>query len=378
MSINERLDLNFIAPRLLEIFEKNKNKESGDNYTVSIEDDLINRDTRTVVINNNGIHCITIDQPEIIEGKYVLSIGYVNKCNETKSGTTNVVNFITFGLKYEYDLIVLVNMAEIPIAINDREPEDVSDATIKIDLTKFKLLTIGNSWYSRFGFEYNNETKRISTIDNQIKLQEFIKTPFSSLIDKLNVYLDENVARASMSEYKSNGVKTMIKSDFLGNINGYLFHLNNYFHLDEDIDIELGIDGELLNLEIATTFSRLLIRIMDMYKIINNLGNSDNEIKEKTNFRHEVLRFTSFMDFILPYIIRICFNEPLTKSNSKILTEFTRQYRFLELNLKTIQKSGGKTTKQKYTKQKSTKKKYTKQNQPKKIHKTKSKKYQRK
>ena len=43
---DHRLELEFIAPRLLEIFDKNK--EPGDNYTVSIDNN------NTVIIYNNG------------------------------------------------------------------------------------------------------------------------------------------------------------------------------------------------------------------------------------------------------------------------------------------------------------------------------------
>lgn len=160
---NPRLELEFIAPRLLEIF--NKNKEPSDNYTVSIDND-------TVIIYNNGVDCINIDEPEYTEKNYILIIGYVSKCNEQKSGTTNVRNLIEFGLKYGYDRIDLVNIAAIKITINDRDQEDVSDTIITIDLTKFKLLTFGNSWYSQFGFENRN------TISNHIKLQEFINFLF--------------------------------------------------------------------------------------------------------------------------------------------------------------------------------------------------------
>jgi hypothetical protein len=351
---DHRLELEFVAPRLLEIFDKNK--EPGDNYTVSI-------DNNTVIIYNNGINCITVDEPTNIDGKYVLTIGYVKKCNEQKSGTTNVRNFIRFGLKYGYDTIDLVNIAGIPITINDRKPEEVSAATIKIDLTKFKLLTTGNSWYSQFGFEYR------TTIDKQMKLQEFINSPFSFLIDKFNVYLDEYVALGLITEFKSFEIKT----NFLHDIKGYIFLFNEYFHL--------GIDGDLgLNLQIAETFNLLLRRIMAIYTIINN---SESSLKEKTDFRAQVVRFTSFMDYILSTIIRICFKEPLTKSSNKILTDFISNYRLLFLDLKTIpfnpETSGGKSTKRKYTKQKSTKRKYTKQKSSKrKYTKQKSKKYQRK
>ena len=61
MSIEEKtpsLELEFIAPRLLEIFDQNK--EPSDNYTVSIDND-------TVIIYNNSVGCINIDKPEYIE-----------------------------------------------------------------------------------------------------------------------------------------------------------------------------------------------------------------------------------------------------------------------------------------------------------------------
>jgi len=341
MSIQERLDLEFIAPRLLEIF--NENKEPGDNYNVSIEHDLIEHDKYTVIIYNNGIDCITIEQPEFIGGKYVLTIGYVNKCNDQKSGTTNLRNFVMFGLKYEYDTINLVNIAVIPITINDREPKDVAAGTINIDLTKFKLLTIGNSWYSQFGFEYTDADKNINTIDNQTKLQEFITSPFSFLIDKFNDYVDEYVDSGAISEFRSNDIKI----NFLNDIKAYIFRLNEYFHLG----IDLGIDGELgLNLRIDDTFNLLLRNIMAIYSIINN----SESLREKTDFRVEVIRFTSFMDYILSSIIKLLF----TKFTSNVLTKFTNEYRFLKLDLTTLQFnskiSGGKSIKRKSIKRKST------------------------
>ena len=128
---------------------------------------------------------------------------------------------------------------------------------------------------------------------------------------------------------------------------------------------------------------------MTKYSTINN---PDSSKEEKTDFIAEVVRFTSFMNYILSTIIRICFSKPLLP-NDKILTNFLQNYKLLTLNLKTIvinpKTSGGKSTKrnytkQKYTKQKSTKRNYTKQKSTKrnytkqKYTKQKSKKYQRK
>ena len=132
MSIDARLDLNFIKDKLLEIFIQNK--KLGDNYIASIineGNDLYDG----IIISNNNINCCHLQKPELINDKYIIYIGSIHKCNENKSGTTNLNNIIFFGKKYNYDIIELYNLSEFIFNIND------GSAPIKLDTTKLKLLT---------------------------------------------------------------------------------------------------------------------------------------------------------------------------------------------------------------------------------------------
>ena len=159
----DRLDLNEINTRLVEIF--NKNKKGNEDFSGNV----INRPfigPSIVIVNKiTELDCYVMFEPDLIEGKYVIQGGIISSCsNIPKSGTQTLKNIIEFGKKYGYDIFKLTNLSKINFTCDGVD--------LKLDLTSLKLLTIGNSWYSQFGF--NNPI----TIENERIIYPLIQLTF--------------------------------------------------------------------------------------------------------------------------------------------------------------------------------------------------------
>jgi hypothetical protein len=77
----DRLDLNEINTRLVEIF--NKNKRGNEYFSGKVMGPCI-----LIVNNTTGIDCYIMMIPMLIEGKYIIQGGVISSCSDIpKSGT---------------------------------------------------------------------------------------------------------------------------------------------------------------------------------------------------------------------------------------------------------------------------------------------------
>ena len=135
--MDPKTNLDVIQKRLTSIFNKNSQAFTG----------IVDSDTETISIINNetGLTCFTMPCPSYDEVEYVIYDVEIDKCCDVpKNGTQNLLNIIEFGRKYKYDLIKINNFSTINFT---------GHKEVGINLTLIKLLTIGNSWYSQFGFK---------------------------------------------------------------------------------------------------------------------------------------------------------------------------------------------------------------------------------
>lgn len=162
----DKLDLNDINTRLVEIF--NKNKRGNEDFSGKVMGPCI------VIINNvNEKYCYIMMMPQLIDDKYTIRGGMNQICSDVhKNGTQNLINIIEFGKKYGYDVFKLTNLSKLNFTCDD--------VTLELDLTQLKLLTIGNSWYSQFGF--NNSI----TTNNQEFISPLIQLTFEEFGRQLN------------------------------------------------------------------------------------------------------------------------------------------------------------------------------------------------
>lgn len=173
MDVFDKLDLSQITPRLVEIFNDNKNGEIFSGLTTR----------NSVVITNvmTGKVCYTLSRPDEVDGKYILYGGMNKKCSDnSKSGTQNLENIIKFGKIYGYDSFEIINDSKLKFMYETES--GIKD--FDINLTLIKLLTIGNSWYSQFGFNNENTKANEPEINHLINLtfEEFsrFEIPFYS------------------------------------------------------------------------------------------------------------------------------------------------------------------------------------------------------
>jgi len=133
--MDPKTNLDVIQKRLVSIFNK-----KTPSFTGIVDDETI------TIVNENGMTCLTMPCPSYDEVEYVIYDVEINKCSDVpKNGTQTLLNIIEFGKKYKYDLLKINNFSEI----------NFTGKEASINLTLLKLLTIGNSWYSQFGF--NND-----------------------------------------------------------------------------------------------------------------------------------------------------------------------------------------------------------------------------
>jgi len=134
--MDPKTDLDVIQKRLTSIFNKKSQSYTG----------IVDEDAETIsIINENGQSCFTMPRPIYDEVEYVIYDVEIDKCSDMpKNGTQTLLNIIEFGRKYKYDLLKINNFSEINFTGNKQ---------VGVNLTLIKLLTIGNSWYSQFGFK---------------------------------------------------------------------------------------------------------------------------------------------------------------------------------------------------------------------------------
>ena len=123
-----------------------------------------------------------------------LHLGGLLKCGEN-SGTAVLEKIVAFAKNNGYSKISLVNVADI------RAPCK-KDKWFSASLTFVKLLEIGNTWYSQFGFE--SETSK----ELEGKIKEIINNTFANLLEKLNDVNENNETknkenRDSMETYRN-------------------------------------------------------------------------------------------------------------------------------------------------------------------------------
>jgi hypothetical protein len=266
--VDARLNINKVLERLLDIF--NTNKDEGDNFIGNINYDEI-------TIRNNGKPCYVLNMPVLIGEKYTITGGLNTKCSDSKgSGTKNIQNIILFGKLYNYDTFMLVDDSRLNFKIKKE--------ILYIRLPLIKLLTIGNTWYSQFGFE-NSFTINLKSV-----LPTFIHGSFNSLQILYYSVIDTNC--------ENNENCSFLKSNFLRIMDDNLLYFKK---IDTNINI---------NNIISVFFSNILNHIYSVCP--NNICPEDYDV-----FIH---RINSFMYFIIGNIIIIS-SIPKTNIEHYIMTK---------------------------------------------------------
>jgi hypothetical protein len=314
--IDARLDPTEILKRLLNIF--NENKDEGDNFTGNV-----NNQSEEITIYNNHKPCYVLNMPILIGEKYTITGGLNTQCSDSKgSGSKNIQNIILFGKLYNYDTFMLIDDSRLNFKIKRN--------SIYITLALIKLLTIGNTWYSQFGFE-NSFTINLKSV-----LPTFIHSSFNSLQTLYCSVIDANC--------ENNENCSLLKSNFLKKMEDNLLYFKK-------IDINVNINNI-----ISVFFSNIL---NNTYAVCPNKNCPEEygDVIEKINI---------FIDFIIGNII-IILSIPKTNIEHYIMTKseptnfanliYTLLVRIknLSLNLKpSLQfieyKKGGKLKKSKITK----------------------------
>ena len=151
--------------QLNEFFPKDEFKVENKNNV------LIKISTRKEKKSNNTCAMLQIEDND------ELQLGSLSKCGEN-SGTAILKQIIAFAKKNGYSKITLSNEAEITAPCENK-------SSFETKLTFVKLLEIGNTWYSQFGFE--SETSK----DLEGTIKKIINNTFSNLLEKLN-YVNKN------------------------------------------------------------------------------------------------------------------------------------------------------------------------------------------
>ena len=300
-SVDKRLDTEFVRNELLKIFIE-KQKE-GDNYTSMVSGDLFG-DT-IIDIQNNGTTCVFLELPTFENGQYCIGIGLINKCQSYRaSGTTNILNIISFCKKYEYNILRLYNSSELKFKFID-------ETFWNFNLTMIKILEIGNTWYSQFGF--NNKY----TTSGEPMIKSIIKTNFKNLIFQYERLVD------SIEKNESN--KRTLKDEIQMNLNMFIKKLNrNGF----EVNLEMPI-----NIFMKKTIQKLFDVCKD--------GICPGDFKMET--MKEIQDFILFLNSI---VFSIIFKRLINTEESRQLIQ--HYYSSLELDLGSIHLSrGGKYIKSK-------------------------------
>jgi hypothetical protein len=323
-SIQDKIDLNWILPKLLQIFEDNKIE--GDNFTGKI--DVYENE---IIISNNNDDCCYISF-ELENDSIIIKINLLVKCSNRKgSGSQTIKNIIQFGSMYGYNYIRLIDMSKLYFDLG-------KEHSTHIDLLQLKLLTIGTSWYGSLGFK-NKYMKEMEPI-----FKEYIEITFEKLIEKFDEYVDI----LKIGEV----TKKTAKTDFKKNIDAYLNLINDFCNTEFN-----------LNTPIQLCFSNVekcIFFLYDSYKEYNK----DNE-DSKITIKNTIKKVSSFIEFILSNIYRIKSKKYTSYSDEYILQGIKSLYYKVELDLSEIQVIGGKKQNKTKTKQNKTKQNKTKQNKTK-------------
>jgi hypothetical protein len=321
-NISDKIDLNWILPKLLKIFEDNKIE--GDNFTGKIH-----VHENVIIISNNNNECCYISF-YVENDSVIIQINLLVKCSNRKgSGSQTIKNIIQFGKNYGYNYIRLIDMSKLYFDLG-------KEHSTHIDLLQLKLLTIGTSWYGSLGFK-NKYMKQMEPI-----FKEYIEFPFIKLIEKFDEYVDTLTIGGVTNK--------TAKTEFKKNIDAYLNSMNDFCNAEFN-----------LNTPIQLCFSNIekcIFFLYDSYK----KDNKDNEEYSKIAIQNTIKKVSFFIEFILSNICRIQSNS----DDKYILQGLNRLYKEVELDLSEIPIIGGKNkTKQNKTKQNKTKQNKTKQNKTK-------------
>jgi hypothetical protein len=268
-----KLNPTIIKDRLLEIF--NKNKKSGDNFTAEIGGIYSSK----IIIKNNGRTCYEMWRPKRENDKYVLFGGIITKCSNNKSGSQNLLNLIEFGLFYKYDYFYLDNTASLEFEVDDERNFHVS-----IDLTKIKLLDIGNTWYSQFGFGINKEPP-FSDVSLQDMISPLIFNSFDNLIDSCDKVYD------TFSIEVEGFDPIEMKTDYRKEYEKFKRNLDDLSQRDEAYK-----SFEILESDIISNYIKRIISTI--YKICPN-----SKCGEKAPILKIIIQFIDFLISILFSII---------------------------------------------------------------------------
>ena len=326
-SIDDRLNPIFIKEKLLEIFDINKNPD--DNYTSEYAKLHLHGDVflDLICVYNNGILCYQLNLPSYKNGQYVITGGMNTRCGDNKSGTKNITNIIKFGIENGYDIFQLVNMSEINYNFPDK-------SKVTIQMTILKLLEIGNSWYSQFGFE---SEEKIGLQDGQKipiskYLQQSISPIISSSFENLMVKYNEYVDYLFSQNLISSKLQTDAKEDFKGNINGYINEFNK-----KNIP-ELAISNDTIISYYIKKIVGVTIAMCPRYMCPNNF----NRILQ------QLIDFIYFLSYVVVSVVIKNTVLVTTSDENRIKDEIIdfigSNYNNLELNLKdlTSRRIGGK------------------------------------
>jgi hypothetical protein len=287
MEIDDRLNPLVIGERLVAIF--NKNKVGDENYIYELSEG------ECIIYNIFGKkkECYKLTIPMIdSNGKYILLGGSNSNCSSSRgNGTRNLQNIIEFGKTYNYDKFMLINASRLDFKF--RGPGE----SIEINLTILKILTIGNSWYSQFGFNNTN------TLIIETNIKPIIQLTFEELSNRYSV-----VASKEYYPEQANECSDYIKR-FVG-LNR-IKSTPECFKINESMTIS----------HYFTQFQNCLFSICSEYTC-------------ESSYRTFIDIVKGFMNRIFVFIIRILEEGGFDVPQEETIDTVTAEYVMLELDLK--------------------------------------------
>lgn len=200
MEEENRLDLNFVSEKLLDMFKEQATLKgiNPDNF----KSRLIGKQGEIYYENDNSDIkvCYSFFAPKFENGYYYLRGGLISKCvdNILGSGTLNIDSIIRFGQTYGYDYWRDIDASVLTYQfVSDGNVEEV-----EISLFEFYILAYGRPWYAmKYGFIYpglssflpaiNGITKtKITTILQRQTVQNQLE--FIGYLNSLSEQLDDS------------------------------------------------------------------------------------------------------------------------------------------------------------------------------------------